>query len=211
MESERFDALIRETYEGATRRGVVRVGAGALVASALGMLGLASGADAKKKHKKRCKGKRPVKCGRRGCCPEAYSQCCDDAFYAKNGHSCNPTDYTCCPLDQGGGSCSPDAPQCCPATTQSPYGSCTEADAICCTSDEGGFACSAGTICCPVTDINPSGACCPDAADCCDVDEDCVAPVLCIEGCCGGVARSAGNSGHSAKKVGVNRFRKKAK
>ena len=208
MESERFDALVRGTYEGTTRRGVVGVGVGALAASALGLIGLRSEVDAKKKKKKkRCKGDRPVKCGK-GCCPEAYSQCCDDAFQASNSFTCNPPDFTCCPLDQGGGSCPSDEPQCCPATTQDPYGSCAEADATCCTSEEGGGSCPADTVCCS----NLFLSCCPGAADCCEIDDDCDVDAECIDGCCEAlVARSAARSGRSTKRAGVSRFYKKAK
>jgi hypothetical protein len=148
VESEQFDALVRETYEGATRRGVVGVGVGALAVSALGVLGLRGEADAKKKKKKKgCKGDRPVKCGG-GCCSENYPQCCDDA-YLTSGKGCNPAGFTCCPLENGGGSCSPNFPLCCPAVPEAPYGYCCPTGNDCCETDDDceiGVTCVAG--CC---------------------------------------------------------------
>ena len=183
MESERFDQLVRETYDSASRRGVMRVGIGALAASALVTLGLrAEKAEAKQGKKKKktvchngqtirvknrkkhlrhgdtkgpctCPAGRPVTCGT-GCCPAEYSLCCETVDDPILTHECAPASFTCCPVNQGGGACGGLEPVCCPPTAQTPEGWCAEVGADCCTTEEGGYSCPPGETCCPL----PNGA-----------------------------------------------------
>jgi hypothetical protein len=219
VESEKFDALIRQTYAAATRRGVVRVGLGALAASALGTLGPVLDADAKKKKKhkkKRCKGERPVKCGN-GCCPSVFSQCCEDATEPTNFFTCNPADFTCCPVEDGGGSCPSFLPQCCPPTIFDPFGTCALETDVCCTSDTGSGTCPQEfPVCCLIDPEDPeSGNCCGAGQTCCQIDDDCQGTDVCDSNCCvPEVAVTAAGMSRSAKgsrKGGVERFHKKAK
>jgi hypothetical protein len=191
MESERFDELIRGAFAGATRRGVVRVGAGALAASALATFGRGSSeVDARKKKKrkkkKRCSGNRPVKCGN-GCCPSNFSQCCENASEPVNPFTCNPSDFTCCSLEDGGGSCPPFSPQCCPPTIIDPFGTCALETDVCCTSETGSTFCPEDLpVCCLIDPEDPfSGNCCAEGETCCLDDEDCEGTDICADfNCC---------------------------
>jgi hypothetical protein len=174
VESEKFDELVRGAFADATRRGVVRVGIGALAASAIASLGLTSDdAEAKKKKKKkkkktttttppppRCQGTTPVTCGD-GCCPSQYPLCCAGAN--PTGGTCNPSGATCCPLESGGGACGGPFPKCCPATQGFPFGSCARTSSNCCP---------------PESNLDWCGTefskCCKE--DCCFPDEPCCGP-----------------------------------
>jgi hypothetical protein len=214
MESERFDELIRGAFAGATRRSVVRVGAGALAATALATLSHGpSDVDAKKKKKKkkkRCPSNRPVKCGN-GCCPGNFSKCCESASEPVNSFTCNPPSFTCCTLEEGGGSCGPSAPKCCPPTDQDPFGTCAEDGGVCCTSEQGGGSCPEDLpTCCPLD-------CCEDGATCCGPDGECPTGTVCDfdgeEGACcvpEPITTAAGKKS-SARKAHRERFYKKAK
>ncbi len=213
MESKKFDILVRDTFEVASRRSVVQVGVGALAASALVTLGLRShDAEAKnKKKKKRCKGNRPVKCGK-GCCQSNFSQCCGDASDPANSRTCNPTDFTCCPLADGGGSCPTFQSQCCPPTEFEPFGSCAGDTATCCTTEQGGGACPEDRPVCCILD------CCEDGATCCGPDGACPDGFVCeLDGeegfCCVPEALAAAKAAPDSKgrKVHRQRFMKKAK
>jgi hypothetical protein len=222
VESERFDELIRGAFSGATRRGVVRVAAGALAASALATFGRSlSEVDAKKKKKrkkkKRCSGNRPVKCGN-GCCPNNFSQCCENASEPVNPFTCNPTDFTCCSLEDGGGSCPPFSPQCCPPTILDPFGTCALETDVCCTSETGSTFCPEDLpVCCLIDPEDPfSGNCCAEGETCCLDDEDCEGTDICADfNCCvpevlvtSGVAD---RQGKRRKGRSTERFYKKAK
>jgi hypothetical protein len=224
MESERFDELIRGAFAGATRRGVVRVGAGALAASAVATLGRGpSEVDAKKKKKKRkkkkrCSGNRPVKCGN-GCCPSNFSQCCENASEPVNPFTCNPSDFTCCSLEDGGGSCPSFASQCCPPTILDPFGTCALETDVCCTSVQGGGFCEADfPVCCPFDPEDPSfgSYCCGEGETCCLIDEDCEGSDVCDEfGCCVPevllTSGAAERRGKHREARSTERFYKKAK
>ncbi len=213
MESDKFDNLVRGAFDGGSRRSVVRVGIGALAASALVTLGLrAEDADAKKKKGKKKKKKKgvppatcpanlPVTCGT-GCCPTAFSKCCVGNFgeqgfggglvtvlRAAGDSTCNPPSFNCCPVEQGGGSCGGNFPKCCPATTQEPFGLCTESNATCCPSSAGGGACPADhPKCCPSgfngQEVNQFSRCCLTSEACCQVDTDCPPGQECDGNCC---------------------------
>lgn len=222
VESERFDAMVRGTFARGTRRGVMRVGMGAVGATALAAFGLQADADAKKKKKKkkkkRCRGDRPVKCGN-GCCPSAFSQCCEDATAPTNFYTCNPADFTCCVVDDGGGSCSPFAPQCCPPTILDPFGTCALATDICCTSEQGSLFCPEDLpVCCLVDPEDPlSGNCCAEGETCCLEDEDCEGTDVCADFfcCVPEVTVTSGLAGRQRKRQtrrsGAERFYRKAK
>lgn len=211
MESERFDELIRTTFSGASRRGVLGVGIGAVAATALAILGHdPSAVDAKKNKKKRCPSNRPIKCGN-GCCPSNFSKCCDNAAAPVNSFTCNPSDFTCCPIEEGGGSCDPERPQCCPATDQDPFGSCAAADDTCCPSEQGGGSCSADEpICCGQIE------CCEEGQSCCGPDGECPPGTVCESGEEGGCCIPedlpiSARRKASSRRVHHARFHKKAK
>ncbi len=217
MVSDKFDNLIRVAFEGASRRGVVRVGVGALAASALATMGLrAEDADAKKKKKKKkkkpvtvtCSGTRPVTCGN-GCCPSSFGVCCDDASEATNSFTCNPTGATCCPADQGGGSCAGSFGKCCPVTTQQPYGQCAPTNGVCCTSAQGGGSCPANLPkCCPgdPLDAFDSGDCCLANQTCCLTDANCPPGQECFGNCCEPVVMNGAPRARSSRKTGAARL-----
>src|SRR5690348_10191215 len=115
MESEKFDALVRNVQDAASRRGVLRAGIGAVVLSVLTRFDQAEAkkhmseamrrhlAVAKKKHnhkkkkKKKpvqCTGSTPVTCGT-GCCVAEFPTCCPDAF--THDSVCVPSGFQCCP------------------------------------------------------------------------------------------------------------------
>ena len=177
MESDTFDNLVRSAVKGASRRGVVRVGVGALTASALVTMGLRTDDAAARKNKKkkkrkkvRCTGATPVTCGA-GCCPSTYSQCCPATLVntPPGTVTCNPSSFTCCSAELGGGSCSGGAPTCCPPTRNGTLSGCAAANEKCCTAAQGGGACLATETCCPPNLSNPQepGICCPAGQQCC--------------------------------------------
>jgi hypothetical protein len=175
VESKRFDELVRGTFSGASRRGVMRASAGAFAATALAILGHAPNdvdAKKKKKKKKRCKGNRPVKCGN-GCCPSNFSQCCDNASEPTNSFTCNPSDFTCCSLDDGGGSCPSFLPQCCPPTIVDPFGTCALETDVCCTSEQGGGSCTEDLPTCCLFN------CCEEGVECCGPEGSCPDGFVC--------------------------------
>jgi hypothetical protein len=156
MDGERFDAVLRRAVGDGSRRGILRIGIGALAASALGLGGLSAIEDAiaKNKHKKKkkkkpqqCTADRPVICGD-GCCGGSFPQCCDDPVET-SGKLCAPSNATCCPVSQGGSWC------------------------------------GAGFTCCPITSDFPAGHCCPTGHQCCSINTDCPAATpFCDFGCC---------------------------
>lgn len=223
MDGETFDALIRRATDGATRRGVVQFGLGALLSGSVVLSGVGlDDAEArnkkrkKRKKQKRCKGNRPVKCGN-GCCPSNFSQCCENATEPVNPFTCNPSDFTCCTLDDGGGSCPPESPQCCPPTFLDPFGTCAGPTDVCCTSEEGSGACPEDLpVCCLIDPEDPfSGNCCPEDSSCCQIDDDCGTGEVCLDFCCiPEVLRAAGNAKRGSRQTkgrGAERFRMKAK
>jgi hypothetical protein len=198
MDSDRFDALIRGIGEGASRRGVVRAGIGAMALTALVTLGLriddteAKGRKKKKKKKRKknkgvatatCSGARPITCGS-GCCPPNLPKCCQDLFFAASPDTCNPNSLNCCP--NGLGSCGPEFTKCCPATAQDPNGACTNTGGTCCPTALGGLPCDAPfSVCCldDPADLE-SGYCCGTGETCCQKDPDCETGEECDFGCC---------------------------
>lgn len=220
MESDKFDALVRGAFARRTRRGVMRVGIGAVAATALATFELQADADAKKKKKKkkrRCRGNRPVKCGK-GCCPTNFSQCCEDASEPTNFFTCNPVDFTCCSVDDGGGSCPPFLPQCCPPTILDPFGTCALESEICCPSEVGGACSEEFPVCCLIDPEDPfSGNCCAEGETCCLDDDDCQGTDVCADFfcCVPEVTVKSGLAGQRrnrrTRKGGTERFYKKAK
>jgi hypothetical protein len=260
MESDTFDNLVRGAFKGASRRGVVRVGVGALAASALASMGLRSNdAEAKKKKKpvcnctssdpatcstqklskkakknllssnpcaysgsctagvsgcpSTCTGATPVTCGE-GCCPATFSKCCvaNVSDYPPGTQTCNPTSFTCCPAELGGGSCGGGAPTCCPPTRNSAFGNCADADEKCCTAAQGGGTCDADETCCPPNLSNPqdSGSCCAAGQQCCITGgAACPAGQVCDgdlndSGCC--VPDPPRTTGRNRRRSGTERF-----
>jgi hypothetical protein len=176
MDHDVFDNVARQAAGGSSRRGLVRAGLGALGLTGLGLLTIDE-TDAKNKkrnrNKKRCKGDRPLKCGK-GCCPAEFPNCCEFTQQANVSvaFSCTPPSFTCCSVTTGGGAC-PAGATCCPPT-QNPravYGGCAAAGETCCPANSTGIACPAGALCsvnnaCPVGytfDFVP-GCCIPDVA-----------------------------------------------
>lgn len=172
MESKRFDQLVQAASS--SRRGALRIGVGALAATALAALGLsADDTEARSRRKRKrlvcfegqtlqvrnrnrflrrgatkgactCAADRPVVCGN-GCCPTEYSLCCETTTSATDTHSCNPPDATCCPVNQGGGSC----PTVIFGIDPMPM----------------------ATVCCPATEQTPRGWCAEEGGDCCTTEE----------------------------------------
>lgn len=192
MEHETFDELTRQLKQGmGTRRGVVRLLAGSVLATAGIHLGLASGASVSAKRKKkrstgRCRGAFPVNCpapagdplGRcypRGaiCCSRTYGggacpsgqTCCPPSLVHPEGNCATPTDR-CCPASAGGGSCPDFAPVCCAPTLQDPFGLCIPSGFKCCTSAQGGGYCREDQTCCPPSPGFPEGTCADPRVPC---------------------------------------------
>ena len=157
MDRERFDDLVRRLATTRTRRGVIRVGVGALLGTtALSVAGLDRDlADVKARKRKKKKAK-----------PAAFS--CPAATPVR----C-PNQLCCLAIK----------PTCCPATTQSPGGSCAPKDQTCCKSEAGGGSCPAEFPQCCLLRLGEG--CCEIDQDCCHTSEDCTAPQVCDDfGCC---------------------------
>lgn len=155
MDGERFDAVLRRAVGDGSRRGILRIGVGALAASALGFAALSEHDDviAKRKKKKKkkkpqqCTADRPITCGT-GCCTSNFPTCCDDPIDT-SGKVCAPSNSTCCPAAQGGGFC------------------------------------GQGFSCCPPISIFPVGYCCATGSQCCNPSSpNCPVGQLCNFGCC---------------------------
>jgi hypothetical protein len=161
-----------------------------------------------------CTGDTPVTCGE-GCCPSTFSKCClaDIADFAPGTQTCNPTSFTCCPAELGGGSCDPGSPTCCPPTRTSRFGTCADPDEKCCTAEQGGGTCQSNETCCPPNPNNPgdSGVCCPAGQACCiNGGAPCATGTVCNadpgeSGCCV-PEMMAQSSGRSHKRGGKERF-----
>jgi hypothetical protein len=188
VESEKFDRLVRGAFAGASRRGVVRVGVGALAASALATLGLTSDdAGAKKKKKK----KKTI------CvCTSSDASTCTTQTLKKNQAnstlSSNPCAYSgACVAGQSGcpAQCTGDTPVtcgegCCPSNfskccsafldSSAPAGTltCNPNDFNCCLASQGGGSCGGDhPVCCGPTQQNPFGTCTPTGGTCCTTEQ----------------------------------------
>jgi hypothetical protein len=128
-----------------------------------------------------------VTCGT-GCCPAAFSQCCQDASAADPTQQsfCAPSSATCCPVSTGASGFCVAGEKCCPTTQSNPYGECVELAGTCCTNAQGGETCSAEfPTCCAFTPGNPldGSYCCPPGSSCCDPG-GCPTGRTCDDGCC---------------------------
>ncbi len=196
MESERFDRLTQGAFERASRRGVMRAGAGALAAAALISLGLrADDAEAKKRKKpvclngqtknvrnrKRFLKKNPTAVS--GACTAPAQRCTTAAPV-----SCDPNGNWCCPST---------LPTCCPDASDAGF-ACNPANHVCCGTD--GVACApTGEQCCagggrqaefPESYCAPTGhLCCPFESEigACSTGDFCCPPIGGTDaegGCC---------------------------
>jgi hypothetical protein len=183
MDREMFDALARRLALVPSRRGVLRAGAGALVALTLPALARdrhpTAVAARKKKKKTVCHNGQTISVKKKavkghlahgdtaGPCPAARPFTCPTGFESCGGERC----------------CPPSAPTCCDPTTQDPEGSCAPPEQVCCESDEGGGSCPEDFPQCCLIALGEG--CCLDEQDCCNTSEDCTAPQVCDDfGCC---------------------------
>lgn len=182
MESEQFDRLVRGAA-GASRRGVLRAGIGAVAATALVAIGVGpTGTDARRRRRKRlvCLNGQTLQVGnrkrflRRG----ATKGACEPP-------SPPPPPATCPanrPVTCGDGCCPTEYSLCCEETTSSTdTHSCNPPASNCCPASQGGGSCPAeffgiglfptATVCCPATEQTPRGWCGEEGGDCCTTEE----------------------------------------
>jgi hypothetical protein len=220
VDGEKFDELIGRTLGQASRRGVVRVGIGAVFTSALALLSLSAEHDAaaKKKGKKKKRKKvttspppqpsrlpSPVCPGQVLCTPEG---CCDQCCLPLEGTvdegRCAGAEDQCCAAEDGGGFCA-GVDTCCPMTEQFPGGTCRTEGGSCCDADHGGGTCDEGFACCPNDLIAENGSgCCENIGACCLNDGNCSAPETCVEGCCVDLTAVQSSAAHSRRSGGAN-------
>lgn len=183
MDDRQFDRWTQALAERLSRRGLERLGAGALVVlsagAAPGLSRLESAEAKKKRGKKKKRKKRPLSAVQacatdvKGCPDAEFSQCCPESLNSQGGagiccragatccerHCCSPS-ATCCPsASRPQGCCSdPQFPTCCPDAISSDgtTGLCCGPNRQCC---EAGC-CPAGATCCPSASL--PGGCCSD-------------------------------------------------
>ena len=89
MDADRFEALLHSLIQSPSRRGALRLLAGAALGGALGWRGLAD-TEAGKRHK-RCKHCGPCKrCKKGKCKPKSNGQACDDGGTCQSGRCVPP-------------------------------------------------------------------------------------------------------------------------
>jgi hypothetical protein len=192
MDDKRFDQILRNIGDSATRRAAMRLVSGSALAGVVGQLGLTIGEAKGKKKKKtkkqahRCGGAYPITCSPTpdnpaGICFPNGSVCCssqDGGGACPNGAGCCPPSVAyptgscaaagtqCCSADAGGGYCPQYAPSCCPPTPQDPLGLCIPSGYQCCGGAQGGGYCYAGETCCPPSAGFPNGTCASAGTPC---------------------------------------------
>lgn len=200
MESRKFDDLARGTVTDSSRRGVLRVGFGALAASALATLGpRADDADAKKKKKKKkticnCTSSDPLTCSTQktkknkandilNSNPCAYSGSCQAGLSGCPAQCAADRPVVC-----GEGCCPAEFSKCCddvenPLFTKT----CNPTSFTCCPASAGGGSCDPEfPQCCPLTTQDPEFGHCTEATSICCTSEtggnSCLAdfPVCCL-------------------------------
>lgn len=197
VESRKFDTLVRRAYQGGSRRGVLRVGVGALAATALTAIGLQSDdAEAKKKNKKItiCENGETLRVKKKGWQkkhPTATKGACVEPICPAErpvecGFGCCPSEFSkCCdnvndPVFTT--TCNPTSHTCCPASVGG--GSCPASNPVCCLRDPENV---------------ETRNCCPAGSACCSEDADCGIGGTCnlLLGCCNviGAGRSRGQGG----------------
>ena len=201
MDGRRFDALARVAVSVRSRRGVLRVLAGAILAgiradAAAGRcvhLGRRCGPGDRCCRGNRCRrgrcrcarGTGPRGGGGDSCCARTFI-CCEDRF------CCNPQTPTCCPRNRAA-----DPPEaedhCCPD------------GAVCCSERGGRGCCGADApFCCPANEF-PTGACCPVGSPICCGPNAAFPQGFCCPvgfGCgAGGCARSGTTTGAAGDEV----------
>ena len=189
MDADKFDALMHQVLDDASRRGVIRAGIGALSALALMIIELGGGNDAAAdsgRCKKRCgecqrceKGKcrrtsRGKRCKSGKCRPKGNgTPCacgtCQSGFCAltppTSPPTCPPERPAACP---NGGCCPSAFPLCCPASPRTTGATCNAAGRTCCPEERGGGSCGSNRPqCCPPTDQAPAGSCARSTDICC--------------------------------------------
>lgn len=144
-----------------------------------------------------CPANLPITCGD-GCCPNEFPKCCAARLGQNPGSvgratvpsTCNPQDFNCCPVEQGGGSCGGSSPQCCPPSKSQPFGVCVPTDFTCCPVALGGGACfPEAPVCCPGDSLQGGTLkfCCRPGETCCDATGACPEGFFCSGGpggCC---------------------------
>ena len=178
MESSKFDNLVRGAANGASRRGVVRVGIGALAASALATMGLRSedaGAKKKKKPVCNCTSSDPATCTTQKLGKGARNNLLNSNPCAYNG-SCTAgvsgCPATCTgdrPVTCGDGCCPADFSKCCTDVENPVFtNTCNPTSYTCCPANAGGGSCPPDEPkCCPVTQQGPFGNCVEATDVCC--------------------------------------------
>jgi hypothetical protein len=206
VDGKTFDALVRSTQRGSSRRGVLSAVVGTLATAAFGLVGWNAVDDASAKKKKKKKKKKPAAPppvsppvsppppNPDGCPAGSYhcpgvgclrtDQCCA-LNQCPVGTTCRFSDHRCvsaCEL------CTGVSPLCCDDASESSGKSCAPAAYHCCPAAYGGGACGPNEDCCAPRVGETFGdcawlddgefCCLPETGGWCFADEGCCPPAL---------------------------------
>ena len=186
MEDGRFDTLSRHIGGEGSRRGMLRVGLGALAAAAFGALTL-GGSEETEANKARAHRKKSRKQKVRDQKKKKAKQG-PPGPAGPPGPPGTPAPVVTCsgarPITCGDGCCPTTVPVCCDDLEATSGKSCNEAGQVCCPLGLGGGSCPVGAPCCPPFKGQVFGDCAfddekccpPDSGSVCKTDEDCCPP-----------------------------------